>query len=115
MRHPSRRMTPNTVTIQLVTNWTKDLGGGRQPTYGTASDPVRCAVQPMSAEDLAIHARETEAIYHTVKFYADPGLRVRDRLNFGSRILTVLAMEATSGGAGRTYSVHCEEKPPGGN
>lgn len=113
MRAPSVRMTPNTVKIRRVSTWTRDAAGGRQPTYALADAPVRCAVQPTRAEDIPIHMRESEVIYHTVKFYTDPRLRVRDEILFGNRTIVVTGVRATSGGAGRTWVVDGEEHPGG--
>ena len=113
MRRPTHRMTPNTVHIERVNFWGKDSGGGRQPFRGAAGPAVACAVQPSSAEDVPPHMREEEVVYHTVKFYDNPQLQVRDRLYFGTRVLTVTGTQATSGGAGRTYIVHAEERKAG--
>jgi hypothetical protein len=114
MRHPTARMTPNTVTLRKVVAWTLDKAGGRQPTYGTDSDPIACAVQPTNANDMPAHMRESEVIYTTVKFYSDPGLRVRDLILFGTRQIVVSGVRSTSGGAGRTFVVLAEERPGGG-
>ncbi len=113
MRYPTPRMTPNTVRIRRQLPWTRDVGAGRKLNLGLPSLPVRCAVQPTSAEDKPDHMREAEVIYHTLKFYDDPRLKIRDQINFGDRILVVTGVRATSGGAGRTWVVLAEERPGG--
>lgn len=114
MRHPTARMTPNRVTLRKVTAWTQDAAGGRQPTgYTTARTNVPCAVQPTDYETRPEHMREAGVEYLTVKFYDDPGLRTRDTVVFGTKTLTVTGPSDSSGGAGRSFRVFCEYRPPG--
>lgn len=110
MRRPSIRLTPNSVSI-APTSWSKDLAAGRKPTEGTPRGPIACAVQPSSSAHVPEHIREQYVVYHTVKFYDDPLVNLRDVVLFGSRQLVVMGVEATSGGRGRTWLVHCEERP----
>jgi len=104
-------MTPNRVTVVRV-DFGRDAALGRQPVE--TPDPTRraCAVQPASVDDVAEHEREQGLIYHVVKFYDDPKLSNRDKVIFEGRQLVVIGVRGSSGGAGRTWPVVCEERPP---
>lgn len=110
MRRPTARMTPNTVTVVRAT-FGQDAALGRKPVETPDPTPRPCAVQPTSVDDLPEHMREQEVIYHTVKFYDDPRLSNRDKVIFRGRELVVIGVRGSSGGAGRTWPVLCEEKP----
>lgn len=109
MRRPSSRCTPNTVTIQRVAAWTAGNARDPQATFAAASDPVACSVQPSSSIDVAPHLREEGVTYHTAIFHDDPTLEVRDKLNWGSRVLIVTGV-IDSSGRGRSFRVLCEER-----
>lgn len=111
MRRPSIRLTPNSVTVTRV-SFGRDAALGR--LQANAPDPTvyRVAVQPTATADLAEHLREQGVIYHTVNFYDDPRLVARDVVIFNGRTLAVVGVRGSSGGAGRTWPVLCEERPP---
>lgn len=111
MRRPSARLTPNTVQVRRVTRWTADAHGGRVAEWGPPSAPMPAAVRPASAEDVPANLREAEVIYHNVLFYDDPGLRVRDLVLLGERVLAVTGVRSTAAGQGRTHVIDCEERP----
>lgn len=106
-------MTPNRVQIRRVDFNRRDGAAGRQHTEQPPGPPVACAVQATRAEDKPQNERETGVEYLTVKFYDDPGVRVRDELvDELGRVLVVSGVRSSSGGAGRTWPVDCEYRPP---
>lgn len=107
-------MTPSTVTVSRSSWSTKDKASGRQPTMTADPSQIRCAVQPDSADLFPEHMREEACVYHTVKFYDDRRLKVRDTVNYQGRVLVVVGVRDTSGGVGRTWVCLCEERRPGG-
>ena len=107
-------MTPNVVTLGRSTWTTKDKAAGRQPTTTFDPTPVRCAVQPDSADLFPEHMREEACVYHTVKFYDDPVLKTRDEITYNGRTIVVVGVRDTSGGMGRTWVILGQERRPGG-
>lgn len=113
-RRPSNRLLPNLVTITPSASWAHDPAGGRQPQVGVTRGPYRCAVQPTAAGETADHLRDGDVITGVAKFYSDPQVKVRDVINFGTRLLVVMGVRSTSGGQGRTWIINWEERPPKG-
>jgi hypothetical protein len=105
-------MTITTVRIQQWTAWSKDAANARNPSYGPASSTTyQVAVKPADSKAVPDHLRQNSVTYHQVNFHdGDVGLRVRDRVLIGDRILTVTGYY-NAGERGRSFVAICEERP----
>ena len=112
MRRPSARMTPNTVTIAAWTGWGRDAAGGRSPTYGDPGAAIACSVQEQGAEMRDDdNGKLQHVIMYKVYFHDDPLLRLRDRILWGSRTLTVTGVPPDAAGHARSWVIDAEELP----
>jgi hypothetical protein len=112
MRRPSTRLTPNVVSI-VPSKWSKDAAAGRITIAQSSRGPFSIGIAPTDSVTMPEHMREANVIYHTCKFYDDPQTNIRDVIFWGTRQLVVRGTIATSAARGRTWLVHCEERPPG--
>jgi hypothetical protein len=110
VRRPSARMTPNTVTAQLVA-WTADAAAARQPQFAPPGTPIPCTVQIKTSETAGQDGRQQLLNRYEVIVHDDPGLKLRDRLTWvdgGDLTLTVTGIKPAAGRM-RSWVIEAEE------
>lgn len=117
MRALSARLRRNRVVITKAVP-TSDTSRARKYAYQAPEPKVYAvSIAPSSSEEVAPHEREEGVQYLTVKFYEDPGVRVRDRILWrdqGDKILTVRGLANPAAGQNRTWPVVTEYRPTSG-
>ncbi len=85
-----------------------DAIGGRVNTFAVTKGNVRAWVQPARANVIEQYGARDIAVSHSVFFYADPEVRIGDRLLHRGRYLLVRGMK-NAGDIDRLWRVDCEE------
>lgn len=108
LRPFSSRMFPSSITVRRVTHGSGDRGGDpAAPGSGTSIAARVLEVTRPTREDgdnqvFGAHAYE-------VTTPTDPGLAVDDRIDWGTRVLSVIASPVDMGGEGRRWRTYCRE------
>lgn len=108
LRPFSSRMHPHTVTLRAVTHAIGGRGGdGASPAAGST---IACRVLAVSDGQ---RTPQDGAVFGTnrfeLRFASDPGLSTDDRIDWGTRELTVLAPAVPMDGAARSYRLFATE------
>lgn len=100
----------DSVTHYAVTHG-KDAASGKTQTRGNAGGSYPCAVIAASANDIAVHSRESMTVSHVVVCDSKIGT-YRDVLVWAETgaTLTILSIEPAGDGRGRIWNHYCEEQ-----
>ena len=80
-------LSTNTIIVQRKTI-TQDASGGIVETWANHLT-MRASVQPLSARELALYDRETEAITHKIYVSGAPDITHADRIRFKSKTYAI--------------------------
>lgn len=108
LRPFSARMLPHTVTLKAVTHASGARGG--DDATPAAGSSIACRV--LAASD-GERSPQDGAVFGSnrfeLRFASDPGLTTDDRIDWGTRELTVLAPAVPMDGAARSYRLFATE------
>lgn len=99
--------TTDLITVEPETDG-RDAAGGKDPTYGTAVIK-RCAIQPMTSDEIELHRQKGHSTTHKLFFSTDPGIRNSDRITHNGTKLYARGNPQDVASKGRLWVVFAEE------